>query len=142
VALELTLSVEDFAKLTSNATNNYQAGQANTSVDNFFLFTLGSGLVDGRFQTLELTVGGIEYTGTIYYSGTNDRYNGVSNLGDVIVNGQEFAVSYTGEASLNSVIGGNDLVLTAIPEPGTWAMLVGGLGLLALGQRMRRQARN
>jgi hypothetical protein len=28
----------------------------------------------------------------------------------------------------------------AVPEPSTWAMLVGGVGLLAFGQRMRRRA--
>ena len=31
-------------------------------------------------------------------------------------------------------------IYAAIPEPGTWAMLVGGFGMLALGQRRRRRA--
>ncbi|MDD5349234.1 MAG: autotransporter-associated beta strand repeat-containing protein [Chthoniobacteraceae bacterium] len=34
----------------------------------------------------------------------------------------------------------NDLELVAVvPEPGTWAMLLGGLGMLAFGQRLRRR---
>lgn len=30
---------------------------------------------------------------------------------------------------------------TTVPEPSTWAMIVGGIGMLALGQRMRRRSR-
>ncbi|MEI6676683.1 MAG: autotransporter-associated beta strand repeat-containing protein [Verrucomicrobiota bacterium] len=36
---------------------------------------------------------------------------------------------------------GNDVVLLAIPEPTTWAMLVGSFGLLAFGQRLRGRRR-
>jgi autotransporter-associated beta strand protein len=138
VTLEVSLTLGDFNKLTTNATNSYMGGQSNSSLDNYFVFTLGSGLESGLFQTLDINIGGTDYTGTIYYSGTNDRFNGVANLGDVTANGQEFAVSYVGDASSNSTVGGNDLVLTAVPEPSTWAMMVGGIGILISFQRLRK----
>lgn len=47
-------------------------------------------------------------------------------------NGETYTASYTGGD-------GNDLVLTAIPEPSTWGMLVAGLGMLFAGQRLRRR---
>jgi len=31
-------------------------------------------------------------------------------------------------------------IFAVVPEPGTWAMLVGGMGMLALGQRFRRRS--
>ena len=37
---------------------------------------------------------------------------------------QEYALSYTGNFATNSTIGGDDIVLTAIPEPGTWGMIL------------------
>ena len=96
----------------------------------------------GRFSTLDVDVSGADTVGTIYYSGTNDRFaaDGVGNtIGDVIIGGQEFALSYTGIYGSNSTIGGNDIVLTAIPEPGMWGMILGGFGMLAGFRRLRRR---
>jgi hypothetical protein len=39
---------------------------------------------------------------------------------------QEFAISYLGNYNDNSTINGHDIVLTAIPEPATWTLLLGG----------------
>ncbi len=56
--------------------------------------------------------------------------------GDIFTAGaggfQGFQISYTGGD-------GNDVVLTAVPEPGTAVSLFGGLGLLLGMQRMRRR---
>jgi autotransporter-associated beta strand protein len=48
------------------------------------------------------------------------------------VDGNEFLISYAGGT-------GNDVVLTAIPEPGSFASLLGGLGTLLGLQRFRRR---
>ena len=52
-----------------------------------------------------------------------------------------YAVTPTGQTTYNS--GGNDvaLELVAVPEPGTWASLIGGLGMLVAWQRSRRHRR-
>ncbi len=49
---------------------------------------------------------------------------------------QEFAVFYGADHTTNSFTGGNDLLLSAIPEPGTTALLL--LAGLAAGTRRRR----
>jgi len=48
---------------------------------------------------------------------------------------QPFRISYAGGTNAN------DVVLTAIPEPATWTVLMSGFGLLVGLQRFRRQAR-
>ena len=43
---------------------------------------------------------------------------------------------------LSAGTGGGDVVLeyVAVPEPATWAMLVSGMGMLAITQRLRRRS--
>ena len=41
-------------------------------------------------------------------------------------------------SSTNVPAAGLTLSIYAVPEPGTWAMLLGGMGMLALGKRFRR----
>jgi autotransporter-associated beta strand protein len=54
--------------------------------------------------------------------------------------GQQYLISYTGDSGSNSFTGGNDLVLKAIPEPGTYVSLLGGLASLIGLQRFRRRS--
>jgi len=143
VTLQLTISSADYATLLANKTTNYEAKAGNTGLDNYFVFNLGSTLSTGRFTALDIDVtGGANVSGTIYYSGANDRFvaDGVGNtIGDVYIGTQEFALSYTGMSASNSTIGGNDIVLTAIPEPGTWGMILGGFGMLIGFQKFRKR---
>jgi hypothetical protein len=53
-------------------------------------------------------------------------------------NSQQWEITYKADASTLSTTGGNDLALIAVPEPGTWAMLLSGVGLLVGVQRVRR----
>jgi len=151
VALQLNLSQASFNTLRSNASGNYLATSPNTTLDNYFVFVLGTGVSSGEFATLNLTGLGTSGTdtmsGTILYSGSSDRFNGVSGIGDVVVSGtvngvltsQEFALSYNGSYTANSTDNGSDIVLTAIPEPRAWVMIISGFGMLIAFRFIRKR---
>jgi fibronectin-binding autotransporter adhesin len=66
-------------------------------------------------------------------------FDGLADGATVIApNGQEYLISYFGDSTTSAFIGGNDVVLQAVPEPAGVALLLGGLGLLA-GRRQRRR---
>jgi fibronectin-binding autotransporter adhesin len=52
-------------------------------------------------------------------------------------NGQDFRISYFGDSAAGTFTGGNDIVLQAVPEPGSAVLLMGGIALLASGRRRR-----
>jgi autotransporter-associated beta strand protein len=88
-----------------------------------FAFTLGDGVADGNTYTLISNVG----TTSLMRATLGSNITGIIGEG------------YEGTLALEN----NDLVLhvLAIPEPGTWAMMLGGLGILVL-RRQRRTWRS
>jgi hypothetical protein len=57
-------------------------------------------------------------------------------------NGHLWAVIYGADHTNASLLaGGPDIALIAVPEPGTWAMLLSGVGMLGFLQRVRRHKR-
>ena len=58
-------------------------------------------------------------------------------------NGYVFNILYNVDANGNAAAGDDvDLQLTAVPEPGTWAMMLSGMGMLCVWQRSRRRRRS
>jgi hypothetical protein len=60
--------------------------------------------------------------------------------------GETWAISYNASDALNefsSVTAGSDtdvaIELVSVPEPGTWAAVISGFGMLIVVQRMRRR---
>ena len=102
----------------------------NVAIDNGSVITsLATGLAVNSFPTS---------TGNYDIAWANSDYSRLSTLlapGSYIVSGDLLAAG-GGGAPLNVTTGA--LMLTPVPEPGTWAMLFAGLGLL--GSIIRRRA--
>jgi len=84
-----------------------------------------------------LVIGASSVTGTF---ANQQAADGNSNgFNTITIGGAEFAISYTGNVGTNTFSGaGNDVVLMAIPEPNTWMMVLGGLGMFAMLRRSVR----
>ena len=117
--------------------NPYVVGASNSSLDNYFILVLGTGTKASAGDEFSMVTDGTN-TVSIDYSSLN-QFNGEDGLGTFTLDGQEWVISYTGDASDGGTIGGNDVVLTAIPEPGAWAMLAGGFGMLLCWRRLPRR---
>lgn len=75
---------------------------------------------------------------TLFTADTADAYSGLTLSGQTITGGLQIGNGLSAYASSSLLLSGNDIVLQVIPEPGSMALLLGGLGLL--GGRLRRRA--
>ena len=124
--LTLTSAVLDFDLDTTAASANNDKIVAGA-------LSLGSPIV---FNFGQLTPGTLEI-GQLYTLISANSISGFSagNISTTWVNGTPYTATY-------SVVGNNlDVTFTAVPEPGSWAMLVGGFGMLSCFQRLRRNRR-
>jgi len=110
VSLDGTLDLTKLSGLT--------LGETITLIDN-----TGSGTTTGYFSTI-LT------SGSTYTVTSNSDYTFISGT-------TEYLLRFSANADSGSSF--NDVTLTVVPEPGTWAMVLGGIGMLAFGQRLRRR---
>lgn len=53
------------------------------------------------------------------------------------LNGQDYMLTYAANYEGSTTTGGNDVALVAVPEPSTWAILLGGFGMLGFFQKLR-----
>ncbi len=112
VSIAGTLNLSDLSGLT--------LGSTITLIDN-----AGSGTTTGYFST-------IITSGSTYSVTSNSDYT-------FTVGSTEYLLSYNTSSSASGA-NFNDVTLTVVPEPGSWAMLISGIGMLAFGQRLRRRA--
>jgi hypothetical protein len=73
------------------------------------------------------------YTGDMSFNG-----NYYTELDSALIAVSE--ISVTNAPFGTKTVSGSELEFTVVPEPSTWAMLTGGLGMLLGFQRMRRRA--
>lgn len=135
LAISGTLPVGGVASTTNHP---YDPLGTNSLLDNYFILNLTDTVdtISGRFA--EATLDGVTFT-AIDYSSSN-RFGGINGVGTFVLSGQEWAISNKGDAATNSTTGGNDLVVDAVPEPSTWAMLAVGAGALFVFRRRKSKA--
>jgi autotransporter-associated beta strand protein len=110
------------------------SGGSVTLDDTILSLTLGANFGSAPLDTLYTIIsGGAGSSGssTDVFAGP-----GVSDNGDLYTDGPyQFDILYASGVGDDNV----ELELVAVPEPGTWASLIGGLGMLVAWQRSRRR---
>jgi autotransporter-associated beta strand protein len=145
VTLAATTNFNIRLGFTSGTTGDQLAvNSGNVSLNDANLnLTLGSAMNNPALINTfyAIIVGGAGSTGS--GSDVFGSYNGTAIVGNTFITsgGWQFDVLYAENATGTG--GGNDVVLelTAIPEPGTWATMLSGFGMLLFVQRIRRKAR-
>ncbi|XHR28341.1 MAG: autotransporter-associated beta strand repeat-containing protein [Chthoniobacteraceae bacterium] len=121
---QVTTTADNGLSLGGSLTLTLGSSYVATSTDTFVLIlNNGTGETSTYFSGLTIT----SSTGSSTYSGAEGTL--------VDIGGQTFKLTYYGGS------GSNDVELLAVPEPGTWAILLGGVGMLIGFQRMRRQSK-
>ncbi|NHZ92202.1 PEP-CTERM sorting domain-containing protein [Massilia sp. CCM 8733] len=89
-------------------------------------FSAGTGSETGGFNTVLGVLGGISDYPTVWQQ----------VISSIDYNGQgRFAFRYVGDASAANYIGIDAVLVTTVPEPGTYLMLLAGLGALVVLRR-------
>ena len=125
-------------QLGATTSGNPLMPTAGTDYDQLSLSTGRSLLLNG--VDLQLSLGsGFTLTKDALFVIVNVATNGMFFQGSQITfNGNQFNILYGVDSTGQTV--GNDVLLQAVPEPQTWAMMIGGLGVLLGSQRLRRRS--
>jgi fibronectin-binding autotransporter adhesin len=103
-----------------------------------------TGAVTLNNAPLSLTLAGGIQENDLFFLVLNDgldpvagTFAGLSQDTVFVVAGQNFRISYTASEEGKSLLGGNDIALQAVPEPGSALLLFGGFALCAASGRRR-----
>jgi len=148
---EGTLTAGGNVTLSSTTNFSIRLGMVNGNSGDNDQLTVSSGTVSLAGANLQLTIGSflhnpadIGLTYVIINGGDTAGSGAFAQGSSITANGYTFNIIYDTNAAGGGFGTGNDVVLqlTAIPEAGTWASMIGGFGMLLVLQRIRRKARN
>ncbi len=134
-----------FTRLTFDLTPLLPVAPADIQSASFNFDVLKVWTIDGRDN-----IGTFSAGGTVYFSGGTGwkSFDITDSLRTALGNGQssvQYELNYTGYSGFEfgSAEGGKPayLLVTAVPEPEAWAMMLAGLGLMGAALRRRKSAR-
>jgi autotransporter-associated beta strand protein len=122
----LTLNVQNYGIIAANTPYVLIAGLTTGGVDQYSNLSLGT-------ATGSLATGLITPILNSNFGGTGNLTLSMSGLAAGYYGGNSYLFLYQ-----NSTTGADDIEVEVVPEPGTWAMMLGGLAMLVFWQRARR----
>ncbi|XHR30610.1 MAG: autotransporter-associated beta strand repeat-containing protein [Chthoniobacteraceae bacterium] len=132
--------VAEVSGATEGVTYDQVKVSGNVSLNGTLDLSTLSGLSLGTTVTLIANTGDGTTTGyfsTIITSGSTYTVSTSSSTYVFTIGTTEYEINYAANTDSGTI--SNDVTLTVVPEPSTWAMIVGGIGMLAVGQRFRRR---
>ena len=136
---------------TSPITANFGAtiSGASTSFDDLFEFTIpqngtGSGSLSTSFSSPvdELTISQVLINGTLYTPTSSSGGQSLTVTGIPILNGHLNTIEVLGMTSSTNAAatfaGTATFNAATVPEPASWALMIGGFGLVGAAMRRRR----
>ena len=123
-----------------------EAGLANPNFTEWLTFT--NDLAGVYSLTLDTSSSGIDFTSAILtgpggpYELVEEFDNGISefwNLSSLFLEAGTYQLTITGDNRSTGSLGGT-ITINAVPEPGTWAMMLLGFGAAGFAMRRRRTA--
>jgi len=121
-----------------------EAGLANPTFTEWLTFT--NDMAGVYALTLDTSSSGIDFTSAILtgpggpYELVEEFDNGISefwNLSSLFLEAGTYTLTINGENNSTGSLGGT-VTINAVPEPGTWAMMLLGFGAAGLAMRRRR----
>jgi len=119
----------EYVEATSGP-GNFRAYEVTTG--NWLDLGLPGGFAYDSWYTLDITLAGGMFTYTVGDQSVSTNANGATSIGNVILQGHN-----TSDGVDYSVRWDN---FNAVPEPGTWALMILGFGLTGAAMRRRRVA--
>jgi hypothetical protein len=139
-----SLNSELLRTTSSNGQARFDTADGSLDAARFFL-TGGGSFTEAEFNLFNATQGTTQVSISVnggaaqtFALGNGQNFFGIRATGGDAITSISFDTNGTGAADLRQVrIGG---FAAPVPEPATWAMMLGGFGLLGVSMRRRRRA--
>lgn len=102
-----------------------------------YSISLGTSSASVDFTNALLTGAGGPYNLNPQFDDGTQEQMGLSNL---FLDAGQYVLSFGGNNSGNGSVGGTITIAQAVPEPGTWGMMLLGFGAVGFAMRRRRES--